>query len=183
MTIWRLNHFKSAFCSCVYAISTELRAWRHFLLLVEWVFCSFAWLIFWSHLTYLILRSLLGPLLFIIYVNDLPTRVKLCYAFGYADDFKFVSTQPVDIRTDLEAIENWCEVNKMKLNENKCYFLPVKQQQNSKYHFQLNSKFIESKFEQKDLGVIISARLSSETYRFQQTLEQNLMLLWGMSYQ
>ena len=129
--------------------------------------------------------SLLGPLLFIIYVNDLPTRVKLCDAFGYADDFKLVSTQPADIRTDLEAIESWCEVNKMKLNENKCYVLPVKQQQNSEYHFQLNSKFLESKFEQKDLGVIISAKLSwranrlkrcknlrklsifsSETYRF-----------------
>ena len=48
--------------------------------------------------------SLLGHLLFIIYVNDLPTRVKLCDAFGFADDFKLVSTQPADIRTDLEAI-------------------------------------------------------------------------------
>ena len=47
----------------------------------------------------------------------------------------------------------------MKLNENKCYVLPVKQQQNSEYPFQLNSNFLESKFEQKDLGVI-SAKLS-----------------------
>ena len=73
--------------------------------------------------------SLLGPLLFIIYVNDLPTRIKLCDAFGYADDFKLVSTQPADIRTI--AIESCCELNKMKLNENKFYVLPVKQQQNS----------------------------------------------------
>ena len=51
-------------------------------------------------------------------------------------------------------------MNKTKLNENKCYVLPVKQQQNSEYHFQLNSKFLESKFEQKDLGVIISAKFS-----------------------
>ena len=80
--------------------------------------------------------------------------------FGYVDDFKLVSTQPADIRTDLEAIESWCEVNKMKLNENKCYVLPVKQKQNSEYHFQLNSKFLEGKFEQKDLGVIMSAKLS-----------------------
>ena len=99
--------------------------------------------------------SLLGPLPFIIYVNDLPTRVKLCDAFRYADDFKLVSTQPADIRTDLEAIESWCEVNRMKLNENRCYILPAKQQQNSEYH--INSKILESKFEQKDLGVIISA--------------------------
>ena len=31
--IWRHNHFNSAFCSFVDAISTELRAWRHFSLL------------------------------------------------------------------------------------------------------------------------------------------------------
>ena len=52
-TIWRHNHFPSDFCLFVYAISTELRVWRHFSLLVERVFCSFAWLNFWSHLTYL----------------------------------------------------------------------------------------------------------------------------------
>ena len=42
----------ATFCSFVHAISTEVRVWRHFSLLVERVFCSFAWLIFWSHLTY-----------------------------------------------------------------------------------------------------------------------------------
>ena len=56
-TIWRHNHFKSACCSFIHAISTEVRAWRHFLLLVERVFCSFAWLSFWSHLTYLTLKN------------------------------------------------------------------------------------------------------------------------------
>ena len=38
MTIWRHNHFKSAFCSVVHAISTEVRAWSRFSLLVEQVF-------------------------------------------------------------------------------------------------------------------------------------------------
>ena len=37
-TIWRHNHFKSAFCSFVHAILTELHVWRHFSLLVKLVF-------------------------------------------------------------------------------------------------------------------------------------------------
>ena len=37
-TIWRHNHFKSAFCWFVHAILTELRDWRHFSLLVELVY-------------------------------------------------------------------------------------------------------------------------------------------------
>ena len=34
-----------------------MRVWRHFSLSVERVFCSFAWLNFWSHLTYLTLKN------------------------------------------------------------------------------------------------------------------------------
>ena len=52
-TTWRHNHFWSAFWSIVHVISTELRAWRHLSLLLERVFNSFAWICFWSHMTYL----------------------------------------------------------------------------------------------------------------------------------
>ena len=38
--------------------------------------------------------SLLGSLLFIIYVNDLPKQMNECKAFGYADDFKLVFAKP-----------------------------------------------------------------------------------------
>ena len=40
-TVWRHNHFKSAFCSFVHEISTEVRAWRFFALNGA-RFCSFA---------------------------------------------------------------------------------------------------------------------------------------------
>ena len=49
-TIWRHNHFRSAFCSFVHATSIKVRAWRHFLLLLGWVFfCPFAWKIDLPH--------------------------------------------------------------------------------------------------------------------------------------
>ena len=92
--------------------------------------------------------SLLGPLLFIIYVNDLPSKVQNCNAFGYADDFKLVTTNPADIERDLISIEEWCEENKMRLNEDKCFLLPIKQQGQSNQLF-LNEKPVASKTEQK----------------------------------
>ena len=52
-SIWRHSHFKSAFCSFVHAISAEVLEWLNFSLLLERVFFLFAWLKFWSHLTYL----------------------------------------------------------------------------------------------------------------------------------
>ena len=68
-TIWRNNHFKSACCSFNHAI--EVRVWRHFLLLVERDFCSFAWLNFWSHFAHLTHKNdFLTLKLTFIYINS-----------------------------------------------------------------------------------------------------------------
>ena len=76
--------------------------------------------------------SLLGPLLFIIFGNDLPLQVTKCEAFGYADDFKLVATNNENIQYAIKQIEEWCLNNKMTLNENKCYILPIKSQDKPK---------------------------------------------------
>ena len=104
--------------------------------------------------------SLLGPLLFIIYVNDLPKQMNECKAFGYADDFKLVSAKPESIQKDLVNIEKWCSENKMKLNESKCHILPVKMYKDNEPIFTLNSKCLSLKSEQKDLGIIMVPKLS-----------------------
>ena len=104
--------------------------------------------------------SLLGPLLFIIYKNDLPQQTSKCSAFGYADDFKLVSTNPANIQSDLEKIEKWCHSNKMQLNESKCHILPIKVNEKNWHSFILNSKTLSNKSEQKDLGIIMATKLS-----------------------
>ena len=104
--------------------------------------------------------SLLGPLLFIIYINDLPQQTSKCSAFGYADDFKLVSTNPANIQSDLEKIEKWCHNNKMQLNESKCHILSTKVNEKNWHSFILNSKTLSNKSEQKDLGIIMATKLS-----------------------
>ena len=77
-TIWHHNHFKSAFCSFVHAIATEVRAWRHILL--KRVFCSFAWSNFWSQVTYLTLKNdfLTLKLTFVYFNSKRWGRVNVC---------------------------------------------------------------------------------------------------------
>ena len=47
----------ATFCSFIHGAWTKLHAFCYLLLLVERVFCSFAWFIFWSHLTYPTLKK------------------------------------------------------------------------------------------------------------------------------
>ena len=99
-------------------------------------------------------RSLL---LFFIFVNDLPVLVIKCEAFGYADDFKQVATNSENMQYDIQQIEEWCLNNKMTLNENQCYILPIKSQDHSK--LSINNKTLLYQSEQKDLDSTMAPKL------------------------
>ena len=73
--------------------------------------------------------SILGPLLFIIYLNDLVCSTKKFYPIIYADDTALSTTlntfnsdeipSEEAINHELENINNWFKLNKLSLNPNK----------------------------------------------------------------
>lgn len=72
--------------------------------------------------------SYLGPLLFIIYINDIVNIIKYSKCLLYADDLKIfkvieTSRDAFDLQEDLNSIVDWCEANKLKLNLNKCHVM------------------------------------------------------------
>ena len=70
--------------------------------------------------------SIIGPLLFILFINDLPIINKNSRSFGYADDFKLVITDPCTLQEDINRTKIWCSDNEMKFNSDKCYILSIK---------------------------------------------------------
>ena len=80
---------------------------------------------------------LFGPLLFLIYVIDLSKDMTECEAFGYADDFKLVTSVPKTLK-NLLKVEDWCNKNEMILSECKGYILSIKQKKGVKHDFTLN---------------------------------------------
>jgi hypothetical protein len=72
--------------------------------------------------------SHLGPVLFGIFINDIPEY--LCYSkpYMYADDLKLSREirslkDCLLLQTDIDNVCKWCKVNKMALNISKCFYV------------------------------------------------------------
>ncbi len=68
--------------------------------------------------------SVLGPLLFVIYINDLPDGLINCFKM-YADDSKVIAEavdldQVSTLQEDIGKIKEWCDKWYMCLNSSKC---------------------------------------------------------------
>ena len=107
--------------------------------------------------------SILGPLLFIVFVNDLPSSVLSSSIFLFADDAKCV--MPVSSITDCQLFQNdltrlveWSTTWNLLLNEDKCSVCHLTASQFPLTHnYSISGRLLPSKSTQRDLGVIISA--------------------------
>ena len=69
--------------------------------------------------------SVLGPLLFLIYINDLPDSISFANVYLFADDAKLVKSilsfnDSAVMQKDLDALQAWCIEWTLKLNTKKC---------------------------------------------------------------
>ena len=65
--------------------------------------------------------SILEPLLFLIYINDLPECINYASCYLFADDSKvfksiFTTNDCSQLQTDLTSLEAWCNTWKLRLN-------------------------------------------------------------------
>ena len=71
--------------------------------------------------------SILGPLMFIIYMNDLPNVLEFCNIAWYADDtvLYFSSKLVTEIESDLRHVCDWLKHNQLTLNIKKSQFMLI----------------------------------------------------------
>jgi len=116
-----------------------------------------------------------SPVLFVIYINDLPECVK-SDVFLFADDTKNFREIKDDsdasiIQSDLNELFKWSETWLLKFHPDKCKVLPVLNK-NKQY---VENKYIMRKYEggittlenvdsEKDIGVTIDQHLNFEKH-------------------
>lgn len=103
--------------------------------------------------------SHLGPLLFIISINDVVSVIQNSNIGIYADDMKIYKkiTSLNDsylLQNDLDRFTNWCNLNFLKLNVDKCAIMTfTRKHLPIQFPYKLNDQTVSRVESFKDLGV------------------------------
>lgn len=112
--------------------------------------------------------SVLGPLLFLLYVADMPEEISNFISM-FADDTKLFnvimdSTDPVNLQEDLDRLQQWSRTMCLRFNTSKCHILHLGRQ-NSAHEYSMSDNGntrhkLDRCTEERDLGVIVDDKLN-----------------------
>lgn len=111
--------------------------------------------------------SILGPLLFLVYINDIPDCVISSLLLLFADDTKCsnIIRNPVDshqLQDNIESLYRWSVDWNLKFNLSKCVQISFKPKSSTTYT--IGSSSIVKTDSHRDLGILMSSNLSWEPH-------------------
>ena len=123
--------------------------------------------------------SILGPLLFLLYINDLPEAIK-SRIFLFADDLKMLAN-PLEndiVENDLRCLEKWENTWLLKFNTAKCKVLHFVFNNNPYNEYTLDGNMLEVVESEKDLGLTVSNDLKWDENVKSSLCKANRMIAW-----
>ncbi len=114
--------------------------------------------------------TVLGPVLFVIYINDLLDNLS-SGGLMFADDTKIYRqitsrNDALILQSDINKLEEWSKIWQLHSNHSKCHVLTMGKFENIQYahRYTVYNKEMEHVFDEKDLGVTIDANLNFEEH-------------------
>jgi len=112
--------------------------------------------------------TVLGPLLFLCHINDLPESVKSQVRL-FADDcllYREINTfaDHHTLQADLKSLEAWAEKWGMKFNATKCYIMSFARRSPSQFFYSLDNTILKSVSSNPYLGIQLSENLKWSTH-------------------
>ena len=112
--------------------------------------------------------SILGPLLFIIYINDLPVVIQYSTILLFADDTKCAKSvasqsEYQQLQNDLDSLDTWRHTWNLPFNENKFRFLQFSANASMDLHphpYSIEGHNITPATSPKDLGILFTNTLN-----------------------
>jgi len=103
--------------------------------------------------------SVIGPVLFLIFINDLDSHL-VTSLLKFADDSKLFGKVNSDsdrdvIQQDVHSLIEWSNKWQMAFNTEKCKVMHLGKQ-NKKFGYYMNNQKLDVVNEEKDLGVLIT---------------------------
>lgn len=113
--------------------------------------------------------SILGPILFLLYINDI-TEITNHKCILFADDISIIVTSnkknktiydhEADINNTIDILINWLNIQNLKINLDKSVYIQFNKCNNNKFNFSLNIPKLNSVTQTKFLGVTIDEHLN-----------------------
>jgi hypothetical protein len=122
--------------------------------------------------------SVLGPLLFLLFINDLPDSIKNEIKI-FADDVKMVTDpgQSISIQADLQELCDWESVWLLMFNVEKCKVLHIGKS-NPKNTYTFLGTALDVCSSEKDLGVTFNEKLNFHDHIYTSISKAKSSLAW-----
>ena len=110
--------------------------------------------------------SILGPLFFNIFINDIFSEIQESNICNFADDNTLYSCsqdlQTVENLTYMKNVLTWFKINSMKANPRKFQFMFLSKTRRPEYNLLIDSNVIKEPAEKEMLGLVLDNKLSPE---------------------
>jgi len=119
--------------------------------------------------------SILGPLLFAMYIDDLPQQLHMVKVHLYADDVQIylscdktvINNCAIQFNLELSAIKQWADANGLTLNPSKCKCLIISKRpvdMESVPDILIGNEKIELVESAKNLGIVFNSSLTFDNH-------------------